>query len=229
MKIIRFVPAFSSKEKMLLEPIPAKKNIPQWYKDGESTYFLNGQNNPGLKTCKPFLDVMISGYYLLVPFDINVTKTEDGKSKFSWDGPDEWKEFIGERLGDIGSTIPRPSGHSHNHLIWASKWGWKTPKGWSSIVSHPFSRAELPFTTTSGLIDSDKYFGPGNIPFFIKEDFVGTISKGTPYAQIIPVKRSSWSSFADYGLISPNEIKGINLHEHDQSYKVADWEKKEYR
>lgn len=228
MKIIRFVPALSSKEKMLLEPIPAKKDIPQWYKDGESTYFLNGESNPGLKTCKPFLDVMISGYYLLIPFDIHVTKTEDGSSKFSWDGPDEWKDFIGERLGDIGSTIPRPAGHKHNHLVWASRWGWKTPRGWSSIVCHPFNREELPFTTTSGLIDSDKFIGPGNIPFFIKEDFIGTISKGTPYAQVIPVKRSSWSSFADYGLISSNEIKGINLHEHKQSYKAVDWEKKEY-
>ena len=80
----------------------------------------------------------------------------------------------------------------------------------------------------AGLIDSDKFFGPGNIPFFVKEGFTGTIEKGTPYAQIIPIKRSSWSSFADYGLISPNEIRGVNLHNHKQAYKTVDWEKKEY-
>lgn len=228
MKIIRFVPAFSKKEKMLLEPIPAKKNISEWYKQGESSYVFDGQTHPGLKTCKPFLDVMISGYYLLTPFDIEVVKNESGKTEFLWDGPDEWSDFVGERTGDIGHTIPRPSGHSKNHLIWSSKWGWKTPRGWSTIVTHPINRAELPFTTTSGLIDSDNFFGPGNIPFFIKDDFIGTIEKGTPFAQIIPVKRSSWSSFVDYGLISPNEIKGANLHNHKQSYKAVDWQKKEY-
>jgi hypothetical protein len=228
MKIIRFVPSLPTKEKMLAEPVPAKKDIAEWYKEGETTYFYDGKEHPGLKTCKPFLDVMISGYYILTPFDINVERTEDGNVKFSWDGPEEWQDFIGERLGAIGSTIPRPAGHRSNHLVWASRWGWKTPKGWSSIITHPINRLDLPFTTTSGLIDSDNFFGPGNIPFFIKEDFVGTIKKGTPFAQIIPVKRSSWASFADYGLISPNELKGINLHNHKQSYKSVDWEKKEY-
>lgn len=228
MKIIRFVPASPNKENMLLEPVPAKRNIPQWYKDGETSYVIDGQEHPGLKTCKPFLDVMISGYYLLIPFDIYVTQTDKGQAKFSWDGPDDWAEFVGERTGSIGSTIPRPPGHSDNHLVWASRWGWKTPRGWSSIVMHPINRAELPFTTMAGLIDSDKFFGPGNIPFFVKEGFTGTIEKGTPYAQIIPIKRSSWSSFADYGLISPNEIRGVNLHNHKQAYKTVDWEKKEY-
>lgn len=228
MKIMRFVPALSSKEKMLIEPIACKKNIAEWYKDGESTYILDNKEHPGLKTCKPFLDVMIAGYYLLIPFDIHVSKTESGNVKFSWDGPDEWSDFVGERTGEIGSTIPRPAGHRSNHLVWSSKWGWKTPKGWSSIVTHPINRAELPFTTASGLIDSDNFFGPGNIPFFIKEDFIGTIEKGTPFAQIVPIKRSPWISFADYGLISPNEIRGINLHNHGQAYKTTDWEKKEY-
>lgn len=228
MKLIRFVPALSKKAKMLLEPISAKKNIPDWYKQGEFSYVDGGQEHPGLKTCKPFLDAMISGYYLLIPFDIHVTKDENGKTKFSWDAPDEWDGFVGERTGAIGSTIPRPPGHSENHLIWSSRWGWKTPKGWSSILTHPINRYELPFTTLSGFIDSDNFFGPGNIPFFIKDDFVGIIEKGTPFAQIIPVKRSRWGSFADYGLNSPSEIKSINLHNHQQAYKKNDWEKKEY-
>lgn len=228
MKIIRFVPTFSKKEKMLLEPIPCKKNIAEWYKNGEYSYVQDNKEHPGLKTCKPFLDVMISGYYLLIPFDINVGRDEEGNAKFSWDGPEEWNGFVGERIGPMGSTIPRPEGHRNNHFVWSSRWGWKTPKGWSSIVTHPFNRSELPFTTTSGLIDSDKFFGAGNIPFFIKEDFTGIIEKGTPFAQIIPIKRNRWKSFADYGLRSPNDIRSLNLHNHNQAYKTTDWEKKEY-
>jgi hypothetical protein len=228
MKIIRFVPSLSKKEKMLLEPVPCKKNIAEWYKDGEYSYIQDNQEHPGLKTCKPFLDVMISGYYLLIPFDIYVEKDENGDIKFSWDGPDEWNTFIGERKGSMGSTIPRPEGHRDNHLIWSSRWGWKTPKGWSSIVTHPINRAELPFTTTSGLIDSDSFYNPGNIPFFIKEGFTGIIKKGTPFAQIIPIKRNTWKSFADYGLIFPKDIRSANLRSHNQSYKIFDWKKKEY-
>lgn len=228
MKTIRFVPKFSDKEKMLLEPIPCKRNIAQWYKDGETTYFYEGQEGPGLKTCKPFLDVMISGYYLLVPFDIHVGKDENGDLKLSWDGPEEWRDFIGERKGPIGSTIPRPTGFRKNHLVWSSRWGWKTPKGWSSIITHPINRDELPFKTASGLIDSDNFFGAGNVPFFLKEDFVGVIEKGTPFAQIIPIKRASWASFADYGLIYPENIRAENLHYRDQAYKNIDWIKKEY-
>lgn len=228
MKIMRFVPTFSEKEKMLLEPIPAKRNIPQWYKDGEYSYTVNNEEHSGLKSCKPFLDAMISGYYLLIPFDIHVEKDESGDIKFSWDGPDEWEGFVGERLGPIGETIPRPEGHRKNHLVWASRWGWRTPKGWGSIVTHPINRAELPFTTMAGFIDSDNFYNAGNIPFFIKEDFLGIIEKGTPFAQIIPIKRSSWTSFVDYGSRSSGEIRGINLHNHNQSYKTTDWEKKEY-
>lgn len=228
MKIMRFVPRFKSKEAMLIEPIPAKKQIPDWYKNGETTYTMDGAEHPGLKTCKPFIDIMISGYFLLTPFDIYVGKTEDGDLKLSWDASDEWDGFIGERTGGIGKTIPIPSGHRTNHLVWSSRWGWKTPKGWSSIVTHPFNRADLPFTTLSGFIDSDNFYGSGNLPFYIKDNFVGTIKAGTPYAQIIPIKRTSWTSFPDYGLISPESIKASNLHREGQAYKNIDWVKKEY-
>lgn len=228
MKTIRFVPRLENRDLMLLEPIPCKKNIPQWYKDGETTYFLDGKENPGLKTCKPFLDSMISGYYLLIPFDIDISYDDDNNIKFEWDGPEQWAGFVNERKGDIGKTIPKPEGFKHNHLIWSSMWGWKTPRGWSSLLTHPVNRLELPFYTVSGIIDSDKFFAGGNIPFFIKDGFVGTIEKGTPFAQVIPIKRSRWSSFSDYGLVSPAEIKGDNLHNHNQSYKKLDWVKKEY-
>lgn len=228
MKIMRFAPAFPEKEKMLLEPIPCKKYIPDWYKNGESLYIENGQEMKGLKTCKPFLDVMISGYFLLIPFDITVGIDEDNNLKLSWDGPDEWFNFVGERQGQIGSTIPVPAGHRSNHLVWSSKWGWKTPRGWSSIVTHPFNQQDLPFRTMSGLIDSDKFFTNGNLPFHIKEGFTGVIPAGTPFAQIIPVKRSSWRSFVDYGLQKIGQLKALNVRVEGNAYKNIEWVRKDY-
>jgi hypothetical protein len=228
MKVIRFCPRYSDKEDMLLQPIPAKRDIPQWYKDGEYTFSDNGIESAGLKTCKPFIDVMISGYFLVIPFDIHVSLDENGLLSIKWDGPETWSDFVMERPKALGSTIPVPAGHMPNHLVFSSRWGWKTPRGWSSIVTHPFNRQDLPFRVSSGLIDSDKFFTSGNIPFHIKEGFVGTIEAGTPYAQIIPIKRARWRSFADYGLVQVSNLMISNLRLHNQEYKIKNWVKKEY-
>jgi hypothetical protein len=229
MKLIRFVPRISNKEDMLVEPVSCKKLIPEWYKNGEMFYEgPEGKEHPGLKTCKPFIDVMIAGYFLLIPFDINVSVDENNNLKIGWDGPEAWSGFIGERPKGLGSTIPVPAGHRSNHLVWSSMWGWKTPRGWSSIITHPFNRSDLPFRTASGMIDSDRFMGSGNSPFHLLDNFTGVIPKGTPYAQVIPVKRSSWKSFADYGLTMKADLRGLNLRKPGQDYKNIEWVRKEY-
>lgn len=227
MKLIRFVPAFPNRETMLLEPTPAKEHVPEWYRLGESTITdEHGRQEPAMKSCAPFLDIMLSGYTLVTPFDIFVGRNEDGSHNIRWNGPDEWNEFIGERPRELGATIPRPAGHSPNGLVWSSKWGWKTPRGWSTIVTHPYNRHDLPFTTLSGTIDSDKFMANGNIPFFLKADFVGVIPAGTPFAQIIPFKRVAWKKVADYGLLGPAIEEGKAVR--DKSYKKYLWVKKSY-
>ena len=227
MKLIRFAPSFSNREKMLIPPTPIKSHVPEWYRVGESE-FVDGEGSlqPGLKTCAPFLDVMLTGYSLVTPFDIFVGKNEDGSHNIRWNGPSEWSDFVGERPKELGSTIPRPAGYSPNGLIWASKWGWKTPRGWSTIVTHPYNRFDLPFITLSGTIDSDKFCANGNIPFFIKSDWVGVIPAGTPYAQIIPFKRKAWKKVDDFGLFSKviEEGKEVRI----KSYKKYLWQKKSY-
>jgi hypothetical protein len=229
MKVIRFVPDFPNKETMLLEPVAAKKMVPTWYKEGEYHWVdEQGQNQPGLKTCKPVLDVMIAGYFILIPFDIHVTEDEEGKVKLGWDGPPEWEGFVGVRPAALGATIPIPAGHRKDHMVWSTKWGWKTPRGWSTIVTHPFNRQDLPFRTMSAIIDSDKFYANGNIPFHIREDFRGVIPAGTPYVQIVPFKRAAWSSFADYGLEKMAKLKSVNVRVDKYKYKNVEWVKKEY-
>ena len=46
----------------------------------------------------------------------------------------------------------------------------------------------------SAVVDFDKscHAKIGNIPFYIKNGFVGTIPKGTPMFQIMPIKREDW-------------------------------------
>ena len=235
----------------IIEPSPMKMHIPQWYKDGE-TYDENG--SAALKTCVPFLDVMLSGYAITTINDVMVSK-KDGKI-FIEDGtlkedgsfePFKNKKhghqhshnnkkdlielnssFINERKSNSGSTIPRPAGHLNNHFTWNGKWGWKVPRGYSVVVTHPFNRFDLPFTTMSGAMDSDGWVTNGNIPFFLKEDFEGVIPKNTPVAQIFPYKRDSWQMSISNVLRSRFKVDGKIDRSQIGYYKKKYWNRKSY-
>jgi hypothetical protein len=228
LKLIRF---FTGKDfHELGKPSPIKNFIPEWYRKAETEYSIpNGETAPGLKKCIPYLDTMMSGYAILTPIDIFVGKNEDGSLKIEWNGPPSLGGFIGERPKELGATMPRPAGHHPNHLVWKGHWGIKTPRGWSLLMTHPLNRFDLPFTTTSGIIDSDKFSASGNIPFFIKEDFIGVIPAGTPIAQLIPIKRASWKGVSDAGLRDLEQIQGTLVRKADRwSYKKLLWIRKEY-
>lgn len=228
LKLIRF---FSDPQHQSQgEPGPMKNYIPEWYRKAEATWVdEKGMVNAGLKKCVPYLDSLISGYAITLPFDLYVKQEEDGSLSFKWDGPDSLRSFIMERPEVLGSTMPRPAGHLKNHLVWSGVWGVKTPKNWSLLVTHPLNRFDLPFTTTSALMDSDEFFGSGNIPFFLKEGFTGVIPKGTPIAQLIPVKRAKWKMVKnDKGLQNGAGIQSHLVRGEETSYKRVMWHKKEY-
>lgn len=239
MKLIKFF--CEDTEHVLGKPVAAKVDLPQWYKDGETYYASDedhqcdsptcrhkGNKSAGLKTCMPVFDVLTSGYFLVTPFDIYVGRKDNGDLEVRWNGPDSWSGFIRERDKRSGETIPRPAGHMPNHLVWSNRWGWQTPRGYSIIVTHPFNRYDLPFTTMSGFMDSDRVFVNGNVPFFIKEDFYGLIPAGTPYAQLIPVKRRSWKSIIDQSKVDLIKKQTQQLSKTKKYYKKFLWVKKEY-
>lgn len=229
---MKFVFFTSDVDSSIGKPIKIKNVLPQWYKDAETFYVekINGkeEKHAGLKKCVPFLDSLISGYAIVTPFDIYIGKKEDGSIDIKWNSPEDLSGFIGERTGDIGLTIPRPAGHLPNHLVWSNKWGWKAPKGYSILVTHPLNRFDLPFTTTSGIIDSDKFITSGNIPFFLKEGFYGLIPAGTPVAQLIPIKRKRWEMVVTTANKSISSIQGRMARDEKRNYKRKFWVKKEY-
>lgn len=227
MKFMRF---FTEKQNLGLgEPVPAKKLIPEWYRMAESTITApDGAESPGLKKCMPYMDSLISGYMLTTPFDIYVSREEDGELRFRWNGPGPLGGFIGQRPESMGATMPRPAGHDKAHLIWAGFWATKTPKGWSLLVTHPFNRFDLPFTTVTAIMDADEFWGAGNIPFFIKEGFTGVIPAGTPFAQLLPVKRSFWKMIIDSSLKGDTSGLGSIARNKDTLYKKIMWHRKKY-
>lgn len=225
MKITRFMKYPDSENGF--SPDVAKKYLPDWYKQAESFVNIQGQRAKGLKGCAPFLDSMVSGYFLFTTTDIHISKNTDGKTEIRFNR-DITHDPISERDSSVGRTIPRPAGMLDNHLAWRPAWGWKTPKGYSSLVTHPLNRFDLPFITLSGIIDSDRFYSAGNLPFFLKESFEGVIPKGTPYAQIIPIKRASWYAIDDTILEEKSVDHGNMSRLKNNFYKKFFWIKKEY-
>jgi hypothetical protein len=81
----------------------------------------------------------------------------------------------------------------------------------------------------SAIVDSDKFYGSGNIPFFLKADFEGTIEKGTPIAQLIPIKRKSWKAVYDPAIISLMQESGAKVRRYPRGgYRDHIHIKKEY-
>lgn len=250
LKKIRFVPHSQYVMNNLKMPQPARVYLSEWYKQGESAIdndtlkkaSLSDNNiHGGMKTCIPFFDVMVSGYIMETWESIEIYENSNGILKWRYveNNPytGEIQEkynvplpMIEERQGDIGYTIPRPAGHAHNHMILKGKWGVRLPKGWSLLITHPFNRWDLPFTVTSGIIDSDEWWTSGNIPFFFEEGWTGVIPAGTPFCQLIPIKRSSWVSYSS--ILSTPRIsyleKMVNGRDNIGWYKKNIWVKKEY-
>lgn len=249
MKRITFILEPGFPKQWAVPPIPAKEDIPEWYRNGEA--FINKNNNSliipnenlraaGMKSCMPYFDALTSGYFLTTWADIEIYENKLNRVKWRYvkkNEEDIWVEdqidykMVGERFGDIGYTMPRPSGYSYNHMIWKSVWGMKLPKGWSMMVTHPHNRYELPFITVNAFMDSDRFTQNGSMPFFIKENWTGIIEKGTPYAQLIPIKRQPWvASTMDgakdkLGLFFAHEARKVNYG----YYRSKLWVQKVYK
>jgi hypothetical protein len=81
---------------------------------------------------------------------------------------------------------PRPVLKFHN------PWTIRTPPGWSCLFAPPLNRPGGIVEVLSGVVDTDVYVAPVNLPFVaLAGDGVHTIAKGTPLAQVIPFRRDT--------------------------------------
>lgn len=196
MKRVRFMPGSKMAEVKLPPPLATKSVVPEWYKQaqrfiGGSMQFAEGGINKDLKLCVPFMDAMVSGYVIELPCDLYIKNQPTGAIDFFWH---EEPAPIEMRSKEMAKTLPRPAGHGESLYAWITNWAVITPPGYSMLFTHPLNRFDLPFITTSGIMDTDQYSNPGQIPFFLKDGFEGTIPAGTPIVQLIPIKRDSWQS-----------------------------------
>lgn len=231
-KKIIFVAGSQEVEQFVDPPESAKKMIPEWYRSAQTDYLKNpvfndrGRlSNVSVKQCMPFLDSLTSGYIQRTWCDIYVKRTEGG-------GLDVISSTKPEILGmrNIPSTKTWKDEYYANEFFWKVPYQPKTPKGYSVLVTHPMNRNDLPFTTLSGIIDSDKYFhGPfGNLPFYLKSDFFGIIPKGTPMFQYFPFKRDSWEKELEPYSDRVDYLERLQIQKFWGFYKDNFWNRKEY-
>lgn len=207
-------------------PIPTRKNIPEWYK--RIPLFRNNeqyQNDLGVglsvKACVPFLDALSCGYLITTSQDIQVSQQSD-TPRMSWRiQPDPLKERPGHEY------MPPPPGCHENQYAWSFPYGLNLPKGYSALITHPLNRNDLPFFTSSGVIDSGAIWG-GSFSFWIKKDFEGIIERGTPIVQIIPFKKENWESEMRYDLSKKADIEKGKVMRQKFGYKKNIYSRKTF-
>lgn len=192
-------------------PIPAKLNIPEWYKKLDHTLL-----DKTIKGCMPFLDSLTAGYILKIPQDFHVRHNVDNKNEKGEIFKDSFQTFGLQNIQQFvqAKNINLNSG-TDIHLIKQVKgspfieknknlpfykilnpWRIKTPKGYSCLFVPPLNNSDDRFSIISGIVDTDTFPSEINFPIILNGDkypvLETTIKKGTPYVQIIPFKRDSW-------------------------------------
>lgn len=229
---ISFIPASEEVEKYVPAPVPAKLEVPEWYKRADTNYMKNpvfdeqgSVINNSIKQCVPFLDAMTAGYIQKTWCDIYV-RPIDGNIEYSFaTSPDP----LGQRPKAHAKTFSEEFYPAE--FFWRIPWQVKLPQGYSAFAIHPLNREDLPFHTMAGFIDADGYHHApfGNMPFYIKRGFEGIIPSGTPMYQFIPVRRESWKSESE--AFSDEETKKRFKEQRRKFwgfYKETFWHRKEY-
>ena len=214
----------------LEKPQPASAFIPDWYKNIDS--YVNGKKETDgkggtlatIKKCMPVFDAITAGYIITSPADIMVT-IKEGAQYF------EWANFGLISFHPIEQAPNHPERKPHQYPKWNNPWAIKTPKGYSTMFVQPMHRESV-FTILPGIVDTDIYTAPVNFPFVVNDpNFEGLIPKGTPIAQVIPVKRDAWKM--EFGgqeeLIEQANITTKLQTKFFDRYKTMFWSRKEYK
>jgi hypothetical protein len=220
---IVFTPSSQDTELLIEPPSSAKKSVPDWYKKSPAFDQKNYRQSV-LKQCMPFFDATISGYIQRTWKEIYIG-SKDGNLFFD---SAEGLEILSHREN---ASLPVSDGFYPVEFIWRRHWSVELPKGYSMLVTHPHNRLDLPFTTLSGVVDSDLFHHTpvGSIPFYVQKGFTGIIPVGTPMYQIIPFKRENWESetepFNEAEVLKRNNIMRRRFY---SAYRDMFWQKKTY-
>lgn len=193
---------------LLPRPNRSSKFMPEWIKKLPRKTPNQPHQAPGtVKRCVPVIDAVSNGFiipawtdFLIVVKYGEMTKTNEDGSEEVVDGPhigwscsgDAEIDFITkhawEQVGNDCPVMNYPLGK--NLMKFSSPWTVETSEGWSVLIKSPpnhFSNIRL----FEGVVDSDAYHRPVNLPFFWDgvEEGEFEFKAGTPLAHVVPFKR----------------------------------------
>jgi hypothetical protein len=184
-------------EAILPRPIPAALGLPDWFKALPQKAFSETLRDDLLtiKKCPPVIDAMTFGFLMPLACDL---KIENGEFTWQRDLPAGIAPYSRSPIDfhDGCQVAGTPFFDEDRFIIkFNNFWTIKLPAGYSLLVTHPINRDDLPFSTLTGLVDADLYCDAFvHFPARWRDsDFNGTLPKGTPIAQCIPMKRETWN------------------------------------
>ena len=194
-------------ETILPRPIPAVLGLPDWFKALPQKAFSETLRDDlfTMKKCPPVIDAMTFGFLMPLACDL---KVENGEFTWQRDLPAGIAKYSRSPIDfhDGCQVAGTPFFDEDRFIIkFNNFWTIEAPPGYSILFTHPVNRADLPFTTFTGLVDCDTFHdSPVNFPAHWHDTgFSGVLPKGTPVAQCLPVKRESWSS--EFDMLSAEE------------------------
>jgi hypothetical protein len=230
-------------------PIPAKLNIPEWYKNLEHSIL-----NRTIKGCMPFLDSLTAGYVLKMPQDFYVRHNVDNKNEKGEKIKDSFQTFglhdvqqllyvksinlnSGLDMHSIKQVEGSPFIEKNKNLPFykiLNPWKIKTPRGYSCLFVSPLNNSDDRFSIIPGIVDTDIFPNEINFPIIINGDkypvLETTIKKGTPYVQVIPFKRDNWK--IKLKSIKQKEVQNSRIFyglKVINNYKERYWNKKSWK
>jgi hypothetical protein len=220
-------------------PEPTKLNIPEWYKKLDHSVQLKT-----VKGCMPFLDTLTAGYILKMPIDYYVEHNVEIKGKkvtgmrssayhiddeinLNYDGRQDFHPP--EQL--TGCPYLEKNKNLNFHKI-MNPFIIKTPPGYSSLFLPPMNNTDDRFSIIPGIVDTDTYKLEVNFPIVFNgdkyESLKTTIKRGTPYVQVIPFKRDSWTMSIEEIKEKKNNL--FNFYKYLlNNYKKISWSKKSWK
>jgi len=213
------------KREELFEPVPAIKEIPDWYKN--ATRFLEKENLGTFKFCPPFLEIMKHGYVFKNHSDIMILREEDkDQIKYKMFYPEqshiyELEPLVGEHKASQVIEMPIvQKWENYNALKYFNYFFIKTPPGYSSMFLNA-TRNDLndDFYFFEAIVDTDKYHEV-NFPFIINWSKIKGVAdndkiikkyvfkKGEPMVTLIPFKRTNFKKEITVNSIS-KDVKSI--------------------
>jgi len=224
--------------------------MPEWYKDSpifvknkddfivgeyqENQGLRSRQTNVTIKKCMPVFDTLTAGYILKIPEDITIYQSKensndkDYKTHFAWTATGA----VASHNIDQIEGYPHLNVHTKGLPKFINPWIIKTPPGYSCLFTTPMHRG-LPFTVMPGIVDTDTYDYPVNLPFQINEKgFEGILKAGSPMVQVIPFKRDEFISeiyMSDEDYKKKYKDSTVNTTHFEDSYKKSFWHKKIFR